>query len=185
MGGKRTLIVEGDLRRPTLAERTGIKATPGLSDYLVGRAEPAEILQTIAPPSAGANGNQAVAGTTAVPFVVITAGTPSPQPAELLRSKRCAEFFAQVRDAYDVVIVDSCPLLSVADTLELLPLADAVVMCVRASKTTRDQARAATAAMAHFPDRPTGAVITGVRARDQASYLGYYSYGYVYGGGRG
>jgi Mrp family chromosome partitioning ATPase len=181
IAGKRTLIVEGDLRRPTLAARTGIKPAPGLSDYLVGRAQPAEVLQSIAPAGGPANGDRPADAAAAVPYVVITAGSPAPQPAELLRSQRCRDFFAQVREAYDIVIVDTCPLLSVADTLELLPVADAVVLCVRASKTTRDQAKAAKNAMAHFPDRPTGVVLTGVRARDDASYHGYYSYGYVYG----
>jgi capsular exopolysaccharide synthesis family protein len=184
VAGKRTLVVECDLRRPTLATRTGISATPGLSDYLVGRAEPQQVLQSIAPPSGPANGNEASTMTAAVPFVAITAGSPSPQPAELLRSKRCSEFLAQVRDAYDVVLLDTCPLLSVADTLELLPAADAVIICVRASKTTRDQAKAAKAALAHFPTRPSGVVLTGARSHDAGAYPGYYSYGYVYGSTR-
>ena len=181
IAGKRTLLVEGDLRRPTLAGRLGIKSSPGLTDYLVGHATPAEVLQTIAPPATSTNGARPAGVTEPVPFVAIVAGSPAPQPAELLRSKRCMDFLKQVRDAYDVVIVDSCPLLSVVDTLELLPAADAVIVCVRASKTTRDHARAAKAAMSHLPERPTGVVVTGVRPRDDAYNYGYYSYGYVYG----
>jgi receptor protein-tyrosine kinase len=182
--GKRTLVVECDLRRPTLADRLGIRETPGLSDYLVGHATPPEVIQTIALGNQVANGNQPAGAAASVPLVAIAAGSPAPQPAELLRSKRCKDFFAQVKEVYDVVIVDTCPLLSVVDTLELLPIADAVVVCVRASQTTRDQARAAKAALSHFPDRPTGVVVTGVRARDEAGYAGYYSYGYVYGASR-
>jgi receptor protein-tyrosine kinase len=181
--GKKTILVECDLRRPTLAKRLGVKEAPGLSDYLVGQATPPEVIQTISLGGDTTNGSAAVPGTSAkVPLVAITSGTSSPQPAELLRSQRCKDFFAQIREVYDVVIVDTCPLLSVVDTLELLPLADAVVVCVRASQTTRDQARAAKAAIAHFPERPTGVVVTGIRARDEAGYSGYYSYGYVYGG---
>jgi Mrp family chromosome partitioning ATPase len=181
VGGKRTLVVECDLRRPTFAARMGINATPGLSDYLVNRAEPREVLQSIAPPAGSSNGSEPSAVTTAVPFVAITAGSPAPHPAELLRSQRCRDFLAQVREAYDVVILDTCPLLSVADTLELLPCADAVVVCIRASKTTRDQARAAKGALSHFGSRPAGLVLTGTRVGDDAGYQGYYSYGYVYG----
>ena len=181
LAGKRTLIVECDLRRPTLAGRLQIKSSPGLTDYLAGHATPQEVLQTIAPPSTGTNGNQAAEGATAVPLVALVAGSPAPQPAELLRSQRCSAFFAQVREAYDIVLVDTPPVLAVADTLELLPGADAVVVCVRASKTTRDQARAARAAMSHLPERPAGIVVTGLRAREEAYSYGYYSYGYVYG----
>jgi capsular exopolysaccharide synthesis family protein len=178
--GKRTLLVECDLRRPTLAARLGVNASPGLTDYLVGNATPPEVIQTISFTAASGNGKKAAGMTTPVPLVAITAGTPAPQPAELLRSKRCRDFFEQVKGVYDVVIVDTCPLLSVVDTLELLPVADAIAVCVRASQTTRDQARAAKAALAHFPDRPTGIVVTGVRTREEAGQYGYYSYGYVY-----
>lgn len=176
--GKKTILVECDLRRPTMAKRLAIRETPGLTDYLVGRAAPSEVIQTIALGEA----EDATVATARLPLVAITSGTAAPQPAELLRSQRCKDFFKQIAEVYDVVIVDTCPLLSVVDTLELLPLADAIVVCVRASQTTRDQARAAKAAISHFPERPTGVVVTGIRARDEAGYAGYYSYGYVYGG---
>lgn len=181
--GKRTLLVECDLRRPTLAERLGVQPRPGLTDYLVGQAAPPEVLQTISVGPRSANGD-ALAGAARHPLVAIVAGSPAPQPAELLRSQRCQTLFEQVRDVYDVIVVDTPPLLSVVDTLELLPLSDAVVVCVRASQTTREQARAAKAALGHFPERPTGVVVTGVRAKEEAAQYGYYSYGYVYGGSR-
>ena len=181
---KRTLLVECDLRRPTLAGRLGVRGEPGLSDFLVGRAQPQEILQTISLSGGASNGDSEATATPAHSLVAITAGSPAPQPAELLRSKRCRDFFEQVSEVYDVVIVDTSPLLSVVDTLELLPIAGAVVVCVRASQTTREQARAAAAALAHFPDRPTGIVVTGIRAQDEAGYGGYYSYGYAYGSKR-
>lgn len=181
LAGQRTLLVECDLRRPTLAARLGIKPEPGLTDYLVGEASPAEVLQTLAPPAAPINGDRPADGAEAASFAVIVAGSRARQPAELLRSARCQSFFDEVKEAYDVVIVDSCPLLSVADTLELLPLSDAVVICVRASKTTRDQASAAKAALSHFPQRPAGLVLTGMRSRNDAAAYGFYSYGSVYG----
>jgi capsular exopolysaccharide synthesis family protein len=181
--GKRTLLVDCDLRRPMLATRMGLERTPGLTDYLVGAASPTDVLQTVAlsaEPSANGASPQAPEARV-LPLTCITAGTLSPQPAEMLRSQRFKDFLAQVSEVYDAVIVDSAPLLSVVDTLELLPAADAVVVCVRASQTTRDQARAARAALEHFPARPTGIVVTGFRRREEADAYGYYSYGYVYG----
>ena len=145
-----------------------------------------QVTQTIALPASSLDGDQAATygGDTIVPLVAIVAGSPAPQPAELLRSKRCRAFFEQVKQVYDVVVVDSSPLLSVADTLEVLPVSDAVVVCMRASKTTREQAGAAKAALGHLPERPTGIVVTGFRAREEGPYYGYYSYGDFYGAPR-
>ena len=172
--GKRALLVECDLRRPTIAPRLGLERGPGLSDYLAGHAEPKDILQTVAVTPPPINGSGPAEANT---VVVITAGTATGQPAELLSSKRFSAFLDEVGAAYDIVVVDSSPLLPVVDTLELVPQVDGVVLCVRASKTTRDQARAARSALGHLPDRPVGVVVTGVRSGDADEY-GYYGYAY-------
>jgi succinoglycan biosynthesis transport protein ExoP len=170
LAGKRTLIVECDLRRPTMAKRLGTGPGPGLSDYLIGQATPAEVVRKV-PLTQGENG-------TIPTLVAITAGSPTPRPAELLASKRFAAFLEQVREAYDVVVLDSTPLLSVGDALQLVPKVDGVVLCVRAEQTTREQARAARQALEHFPDRPIGVVVTGVKPGHELDY-GYYSYAYA------
>jgi capsular exopolysaccharide synthesis family protein len=176
VAGKRVLLVECDLRRPTLAKRLGIAGQPGITDYLLGQAEPKEVVRAV--PVAAA-GSEPSAEPGRVPMIsCITAGQASPRPAELLGSKRFNGFLAQVSEAYDKVILDATPLLSVVDALELLPQVDGVVMCVRAQRTTRDQARAARSALEHFPERPRGVVVTGLRAGDEADY-GYYSYAYA------
>jgi len=178
--GKRVLLVECDMRRPTMAKRMGIAASPGLSDYLVGEATPEAILQNVRVSDGRPTPKD---GAEELPghgpcIVCITAGTPTPQPAELLGSQRFAAFLGQVSEVYDAVVIDTCPLLPVADTLEIVPHVGRVVLCVRASRTTRDQARAANAVLAHFPDRPTGVVVTGLRPGDDNDY-GYYSYSYA------
>jgi Mrp family chromosome partitioning ATPase len=180
--GKRTLMVECDLRRPTLAGTLGIAETPGLTDYLVGHADPGDVIQTIGLPtiSPDVGTGPEANGTGVASLVAITAGTPAPQPAELLRSKRCQAFFEQVKQVYDIVIVDCPPLLPVADTLEIVPVSDAIVICLRASKTTREQARAAKAALAHLPERAAGVVVTGLRSAEEAVQYGYYAYGEAY-----
>jgi polysaccharide biosynthesis transport protein len=175
LAGKRTLLVECDLRRPTMAKRLSAQTGPGLSDYLIGQATPAEVVQKIPLTPDPAEG---VAAPT---LVAITAGSPTPRPAELLASKRFAAFLDQVRDAYDVVVLDSTPLLSVGDALQLVPRVDGVVLCVRAEQTTREQARAARRALEHFPDRPIGVVVTGVKPGHELDY-GYYSYAYASAG---
>ena len=66
-----------------------------------------------------------------------------------------------MRQSYDVVILDSSPLLPVADTLEVMPNMDAAVICARESKITRDEALAVKTALARFPGLAVGLVITG------------------------
>ncbi len=178
--GRKVLLVECDLRRPTLAKRLGVNAQPGLADYLIGEATPEEIIQEVTiPVPLGLTGDDEKPPT----LVCISAGTPTPHPAELLASRKFETFLAEVAEAYDAVVIDSTPLLSIVDTLEIVPHVARVVMCVRASKTTRDQARAARSALQHFPDRPIGIVVTGVRKGDESDY-GYYSYAYAYAGKR-
>jgi capsular exopolysaccharide synthesis family protein len=176
VAGQRTLLVECDLRRPSFSGRLGVPREPGLTDYLNGRVEPQTVLRTVdlAMPTAaqGAVEGGGPAGT----LVCISAGSPVANPAELLISARFKDFLAKVSQTYDLVVLDGGPMLSIVDPLELVPQVDAVVVCVRAEKTTRDQVRAARAALANLPERPIGAVLTGLKRRGPDSYDYYYGY---------
>jgi Mrp family chromosome partitioning ATPase len=181
--GNRTLLVECDLRRPCLSDRLAVNRSPGLSDYLTGQASPADIVQIVTLTETGstANGQNGDAAPTADAeagrLAVIAAGSQSIRPAELLGSKRFHTFLEEITAAYETVVIDTPPLLSVADTLEILPLADTVLLCIRADQTTRDQARAVTDALARLPERTTAVVVTGLKPGREHDY-GYYSYAY-------
>lgn len=180
-GGKRTLLVDCDLRRPALAGRLEIQAAPGISDFLAGAASPQQILRPIAlgtPPNlkdAHANGH---APAMAKLLVAIPAGSRTSDSAELLGSRRFQEFLQQVVQTYDVVVIDSAPLLPVADTLEMLPHVEGALVCARESKTTRDEAVAARRALERFPNLSVGVVVTGIRSghSDYGLYTRAYSY---------
>lgn len=179
VAGKRTLLVECDLRRPCLSERLGIDEVPGLTDYLVGDAKPAEILQVVklgaVAPGNGASGSEDQ-DDEASSMVCITAGSTAQLPAEMLGSERFSNFLTKVSRAYDIVVLDTSPILSVVDALELAPQVDGLLVCVRLSRTTRDEAKAAREALGHLPGKPTGVVVTGYRPGDDSYY------GYAYGG---
>jgi capsular exopolysaccharide synthesis family protein len=181
--GKRTLLVECDLRRPCLSDRLAVNRSPGLSDYLAGQASPADIVQVVTLTETGSNAyakngdDPPTAEAEAGRLVVIVAGSQSIRPAELLGSQRFRSFLEEVGAAYDTVVIDTPPLLSVSDTLEIVPLADSVLLCIRADQTTRDQARAVQDALARLPERTTGIVVTGLKPGREHDY-GYYSYAY-------
>jgi non-specific protein-tyrosine kinase len=177
-GRSRVLLVEADLQRHGHARLLGLNSRPGLSDYLSGNATPQEVLQKYQftnPVQAMLNGGTSTASTLAC----VTAGSPTAWAAELLRSERFGEFIASVREAYDLVIVDTAPLLGVADTAHILPHADAVAFCARLNQTTSEQLLGGLEALSRLPPKPTGLVVTGVRSSDH----GYYTYSYNYGVG--
>jgi capsular exopolysaccharide synthesis family protein len=178
LAGQRTLLVECDLRRPCFAQRFGIQPQPGLTDYLLGNASPQDILQTVElSEPVRVNGSAAApqradsAGT----LVCIAAGSLVSNPAELVMSERFKDFLEKVSKAYDLVVLDASPLLAVVDPMEILPHVDAAIICVRVQQTTREQARAARTALSTLPERPMGAVLTGMRRGDPDAY-DYYGY---------
>ncbi len=211
LSGKLTVVIDCDLRRPSLAAKFGVPDAPGLTDYLLGNASPAEILRTVhlGPQSFNGNGNGAIpslpsavvglgpaenafapapgsASNKAAPahvlgttLVVIPAGRRTSYPAELLTSKRLRTFLDEITAAYEMVVIDTPPVLPVADALELAPQTDAVLLCVRGSQTSAEDLRATKAALDRLPDRPIGIVVTGYRSGSEVDF-GYYSYQYQY-----
>jgi len=176
--GRRTLLVETDLRRPSLASRSKLKPAPGLPELLAGyspgRFAPFErYVQKV--PGTGSSGNGATAesGSQAT-LEVLTAGTIPAMPAELLAGPAFREMLVQARTRYDIVILDTAPLLPVADTIEILPLVDGILVCVRVGRTRAEELKALRAALEQIPRRSVGLVVTGLRPGDEADY-GYYA----------
>lgn len=176
LAGRATLLVGADLRRPVLADRLGLEAEPGLTDYLAGNAHPHEVLRSVALGASSENGAEPSQTAHGATVTVIPAGKSVPRPAELLGSQRFAGFAEEIGKAYDYVVFDSPPLLSTADTLELVNHVDAIVLCVRSDQTTRDQLRAALDALARLPGRPIGLVVTGVSKGAEGDYGYYHSF---------
>ncbi len=184
LAGMKVLLVECDLRRPSFSKRLPVEREPGLTNYLRGEVKPADILRVVdlAPPRSFAveeqsrNGDEtSQASGSKISMVVIPAGAAVTNAPELLQGERFEQFLEKVTRAYDLVILDGSPLLSVADPLELASEADAVLLCVRVQQTTRDQVRAARSALGHIRERPSGVVVTGIRPGDE-TYEYYYGY---------
>lgn len=118
--GNKVLLLEGDLRRPTLASKLGLAKTPGLSNLLVSKGEYREMVQQSA----------------AAPNMdIITSGDIPPNPSELLSSNRMIRLMEQLKTGYKYIIFDLPPITAVADALAIAKILDGVVMVVRAGVT--------------------------------------------------
>lgn len=174
---QKVLLVECDMRRPSFARRLRIPPAPGLADYLRGKASPGDVLRVVSLTSPlGANGRgRNESSAPAHQLVCITAGESAGEAAELLAGERFRDFLDKVGKAYDLVVLDAGPLLAVVDPLEIVPHVDLVLVCARIQRTTREEAHATRSALSHLPDKPMGAVVTGItRGAGDANY--YYDY---------
>ncbi|WP_327354639.1 polysaccharide biosynthesis tyrosine autokinase [Streptomyces sp. NBC_01304] len=158
--GVTTCLVDADLRRPCVARTFGLVQDAGLTTVLIGRASIAEVMQQ------GPSG-----------LAVLTSGAIPPNPTELLASDRMGDFLRELASAYEAVIVDTAPLLPVADTVGLAPLAQGALLVVRASSTSREQVRTAASALSTVGVRTLGTVFSMAPAPKSKGYGAYGGYG--------
>jgi capsular exopolysaccharide synthesis family protein len=124
--GSRVLLIEADLRNPSIGEQLGIQPGPGLSDVLIG-AVPLEEAVSALELDPGTDGR----GRPRTLWVLPAGGILPPNPAELLESEAAVELLGRVRPEYDLVVVDTPPLTVVSDALPLLPVVDGIVIVGR------------------------------------------------------
>lgn len=156
--GHRVCLVDADLRNPSVAKTFGLVQNAGLTSALIGSASTQELLQDTYEDN----------------LLVLASGPIPPNPTEMLASERMREVLGELAAAFDMVIVDSAPVLPVADTLGLANMADGVVLVVRAGRTPLERVMAAAGALDAVGIRMLGAVLSIARALDS----GNYGYGY-------
>ena len=117
--GKKTLLIDCDLRRPRLHKIMNVNKKPGLADYLASKSKLDEIIRK----------------TKTNNLFYITSGILPSNPAEVLESEAMRNFLIEIRDFFDVVILDSAPIIAVIDAEVLSTLADGTVLVISADKT--------------------------------------------------
>jgi capsular exopolysaccharide synthesis family protein len=165
--GRRTLLIDTDLRRGTLRHRFGLPPGPGLSDLLVG-------LQAV-PPIQPAPGIENLD--------VLIAGAIPPNPTDLLESEAMKNWLQRFRDQYDFIVLDSAPVLPVTDSVALNLITDAALLVVRSRLSERPQVQRSYNLLRRSGKHYVGIVLNGL-STDDSSYYGYYGYrksGYRYG----
>ncbi|MGW5341642.1 polysaccharide biosynthesis tyrosine autokinase [Streptomyces sp. HUAS TT3] len=158
--GVSTCLVDGDLRRPCVASTFGLVQDAGLTTVLIGQACIEDVMQQV-------GGGLSVLASGALP----------PNPTELLASARMEEVLRDLADTYEVVIVDTAPLLPVADTVGLASLAQGALLVVRAAKTSREQVRTAAESLDRVGVRVLGTVFNMAPVPRGDRYGTYGSYG--------
>lgn len=158
--GFRTLIVDGDLRRPRQHQIFGLDNSKGLTTCLVKDSDPEEAAST------GPVDN----------LKILTSGPIPPNPAELLSSERARHVWTRVGEKFDCILVDSPPLLATADASTLASQLDGVLLVFMAGKTRIETAQAARDQLAKAKARVLGAVLNRLKSREQSYYYYYYSH---------
>src|SRR5438270_2434969 len=164
--GGRVLLVDADLRRPSVHHSLGLRANgSGLSTLLAGQHSAEEVL---------------VRSNQLSNLYVLPAGPPPPQPAELLSSALMKQWISTWRKHFDHVVIDSPPCLSVTDAVALSVVADSVVLVIRSGVTRKEALRRARELLARVNAKVAGVVVNAVDLRSPDLHHYYYS-----GGGRG
>jgi capsular exopolysaccharide synthesis family protein len=133
--GSRVLLLEADLRYPTLAEQLGIQPGPGLADVLIGA-----ISMDAASRPVSADARLGPGAEVQTLDVLVAGAVPPPNPGELIESKAMGVVLEQAKSAYDLVVVDTPPLTAVSDALPLLMKVDGVVIVGWVGRSRRDAA---------------------------------------------
>lgn len=168
--GSRVLLIEADLRRPSVAQELGLRSGPGLADVLIGSCSLDAATQSIGLGSATSTngvGNRSLN--------VVTAGALPPNPAEMLESKAMLEVLQLAKSTYDFVLIDTPPLGAVSDAIPLVRSVDGVVVVAQMGKHRRDSAARLRETLASV-----GAPLLGVIADRVKRHEAGYEYGYSY-----
>jgi capsular exopolysaccharide synthesis family protein len=172
--GARVLLLEADLRRPTLSQQLDIEAGPGLADALIGAVPWSEATQAIN--LGDTSGEHARVRTLNV--LVAGAGLP-PNPGELIESRAMETLLERARSEYDLVVIDTPPLTAVSDAFPLLSKVDGVVIVGRVGRNRRDVAQRLHETLSGAGAPLLGVIANGFKAR-RGDYGGYgYTYDYA------
>jgi capsular exopolysaccharide synthesis family protein len=153
---QKILLLEGDLRRPTLAKQFGLGKIPGLGELLQGKptSTPMNIYQL-----------------ETLGFWILTAGSPPQSPLELIQSRKLSLLMDNLSAWFDWIVIDSPPLLPLGDTTVWMRLADGILLVTRPGKTAKRQLQRGLEALEQ--SKLLGALLNG---STEASFDDYYRY---------
>jgi tyrosine-protein kinase Etk/Wzc len=160
-GGQKVLLIDCDLRRPVLHAVFGYNKEPGITNYLVGRAIVDDIIRT----SPIRN------------LDIITSGTIPPNPSELIGSDRMKEFLSEMQKRYDLVLIDTPPVIAVTDGQIVSTLVDGMLLIVSSGVTQTELAKRSKELILKVGGKVIGMVLNNFDIYNTyGSYYKYYRY---------
>jgi len=156
--GKRTLLIDGDLRKPTVHYTMRLNNLHGLSSLLIGE----DTLEN------------AIQPTGVKDLDAITSGPIPPNPSELLSSKRMKELLAALKEHYDMIIFDTPPMYAVTDAKIITELVDGSILVIRSGHTAIEEAKGAVKALEDVQTPLLGTVLNDVEKSKDNYYYNYY-----------
>ncbi len=168
--GEKVLLIDMDLRHPALTEIYAADSEHGIIELVMGEAKIADVVRTETE--------------TKLRFIPASRSDLINHTSEVLGSDKIRDFLAQARDVFDLIVIDSSPLLPVTDARALLGAVDAAVMVICWERTSRDAVRACLRQTFGLEDKLVGAVLSQVDSKKVRYYdyykSGYYAQGYPY-----
>jgi succinoglycan biosynthesis transport protein ExoP len=171
--GSRVLLLEGDLRRPTIARQLDLPSGPGIADVLIGSVALGEAIQSVDLESpSGQSGS-----VRALDVLVAGAALP-PNPGELIESHAMERLLEQAKSTYDLIVIDTPPLTAVSDAFPLLRKVDGVVIVGRVGRNRRDVAERLHETLTGAGAPLLGVIANGFKSGGRGSYGYAYDYSY-------
>jgi succinoglycan biosynthesis transport protein ExoP len=164
--GVSTLLIDADMRRATLSRMLNEEKTPGLSDVLQGDLSPDDSALPV--PDAG--------------FHLLPAGTPGRDPSWLLKGQKVGQVLERYRQLFDLIIVDTPPVLPVPDALTIGRWVDGAVLATRFDVSRLPLVEKARRRISTAGITLVKTVVNGVKSFRLSGYISSYGYGYGYGG---
>jgi len=189
--GHRVLLIDGDLRRPTLHKIFRLPSAqsdngdwPGTVDCLVGGSDLSRAVRSTPISQVEVNDDTATAIASAEGQLdILAGGRRAPNPAEILSGPRFSDLLAEAVRLYDRVVIDSAPVLAVSDTLLIAPFVQTVCMVLQANRTPRHVVQRAISLLTTASSRPAGLVLNRLPNRRGGGYYYYHYASPGYGAG--
>lgn len=160
--GKKVVLLDCDLRKPTIHKKLGVPNKNGLTTLLSKEKSLQECLQLLNVPN----------------LYVITSGPIPPNPAELLGSKRMKSLLQELKEHFDIILIDAPPVLAVTDSQILSTLTDGVLFVTSYGTTEKDAVVRAKELIEKVGGKILGVIMNKMPSDTKGSYTGYYYYSY-------
>ena len=177
--GQKVLLLDGDLRRPVISKLFGIEQVPGLTDLILGNYEWPKVVKSVADFMTGKMSIEDIMKTPGMDNLhIITSGTFSPNPAEILNSKALGEFINQARAQYDIILVDAPPVLAATDAALWSSRVDGSILVYQVGKIARGALKRSKISLENLKANVLGVVLNGLKAEISPDFGEDYYYYY-------